>query len=191
MHDQELTSLSSSLTELQQLLDSRNDREFTAAVDRRCRSLEGMGLCKPDKVTLNDVPSFKHGDDLVKWAEQLFNPILQHQGGAALQQWIHKENYVVNGLEPPPAILHVDVHNFTVRDTDTATLKVMLDHGQVHLLTPKTHPLTVGDNVELRVDLPTYIEDEFKKEMRCPPRKELVPRTQFRRARRQPTPMRA
>ena len=82
LHDQELTGLSSSLTELQQLLDSRNDREFTAAVDRRCRSLEGMGLCKPDKVTLNDVPSFKHGDDLVKWAEQLFNPILQHQGGS-------------------------------------------------------------------------------------------------------------
>jgi hypothetical protein len=27
--------------------------------------------------------------------------------------------------------------------------------------------------------------------MRCPPRKELVPGTQFRRARRQPTPMRA
>ena len=70
LHDQELTGLSSSLSELQQLLDSRNDREFTKAVDLRCRSLEGMGLCKPDKVTLNDVPSFKHGDDLVKWAER-------------------------------------------------------------------------------------------------------------------------
>ena len=67
LHDQELTGLLSSLAELQQLLDSRNDRKFTAAVDRRCRSLEGMGLCKSDKVTLNDVPSFKHGDNLINW----------------------------------------------------------------------------------------------------------------------------
>ena len=42
LHDQELTGLPSNLTEVQQLLDSRNDREFMAALDRRCQSLEGI-----------------------------------------------------------------------------------------------------------------------------------------------------
>ena len=121
-----------------------------------------MGLCKPDKVTPNDVPSFKHGDDLVKWTEQLLNPILQHQGGAALQQWIHEENYVVNSLEPLPAPLLVDVHSITIQDADSGTPKVMLDHGKVHPLVPKTHPLAVSDNVKLHIDLLTNIKDEFK-----------------------------
>ena len=164
MHDQELTGLSSSLTELQQLLDSRNDQGFTVALDRRCRSLEGMGLCKPDKVTLDNVPSFKHGDNIVEWDKQLFNPILQHQGGAALQQWIHEENYTVNGLEPPPATLHVAVHSFTARNADTATLEAMLKCSKIQgpSFALKVHLLVVSDDVELHVDLLTDIKDEFK-----------------------------
>lgn len=111
--------------------DSRNNQEFTAALDCRCRSLEGIGLCKPDKVTLDNVLFFKHSNSIVEWAEQLFNPILQHQGGAALQQWIHKENYTINGLEPPPATLHVAVHSFTVWDAETATLEAMFERGEI------------------------------------------------------------
>ena len=88
-------------------------------------------LCKPDKVTLDNVPSFQHSDNITEWVEQLFNPILQHQGGAALQQWIHEENYVVSSLEPPPATLHVAVElvelNYMYMDyTDMESLALQL-----------------------------------------------------------------
>ena len=98
------------LTELHWLLDSGDDPNFTAAQDRRCGALEEVGLCKSDKGALINVPSFKQGNDLVKWVAPPWNPALQYQGGAALQDWTQEENYTVNGLQPPPAILHVAVH---------------------------------------------------------------------------------
>ena len=51
-YEQGLTGLSSSITELQELLDSGDDGEFMVALDRRCQSLKGIGLAKTDKVSL-------------------------------------------------------------------------------------------------------------------------------------------
>ena len=130
-HKQGLAGLSSSITELQDLLDLRNDVEFTAAVDRRCRSLKGIGLAKTDKVSLQHVPMFEHSTDIIKWTSLLWTPILQHSGGAALQQYFFEQNFLVNGLQPPAHVLHIAVHGFTARDTDSATLEAMFERGEL------------------------------------------------------------
>ena len=113
------------------------------------------------------MPSFKQGDDLNKWADLLlWNPILQHSGGAALQQWTYEQNYLVNGLQPRPPVLHVTVHGFTTRDADPTTLEAMFECGEIQgsSFAPTAHLLAVGDEAELRVDLPTDIEDEYRPE---------------------------
>ena len=47
-----------------------------------------------------------------------------------------------------------------------ATLKAMLERGELlgQSYTPKVHHLTVGDEVELRVEMPTDIEGETRYE---------------------------
>ena len=74
--------LSSELSEIEQFVAARDDANLTAALDRRCRALEGMGLVKVDKVSLDSVPVYKTGMCVDKWAGKLFIPILQIQGGA-------------------------------------------------------------------------------------------------------------
>jgi hypothetical protein len=171
-YEQGLTGLSSSIIELQELLDSGNDREFTAAQDRRCQSLEGIGLGKTEKVSLQGVPMFEQGTDIEKWANMLWVPILQHSGGAALQQYGFEQNYLVNRLEPPPHVLHIAVHGFTARDADTATLEAMFEQGELggHAefgssdVRTQNARLAPGDEVELLVELPTEVEEETRSE---------------------------
>ena len=93
-----------------------DNKAFTECEDRRCRALNGLGLSKADKVTLLD-----------KWMESVFTTILLHQGGAALQHWVHETNFLDNSLQPLPHVLHEAVHKFTPRNADTATLKVMVE----------------------------------------------------------------
>ena len=66
-----------------------------------------------DKVALMNVAPFKPGDNLNKWMESIWTCILLHQGGAALQHWVHEVNYLDNSLQPPPSVLHTAVHKFT------------------------------------------------------------------------------
>ena len=79
------SGLSNELGDIEKFVASKDDANLTAALDRRCRALEGMGLVKVDKVSLNNVPAYKTGQDPRKWADALFGPILQIQGGAILQ----------------------------------------------------------------------------------------------------------
>ena len=119
-----------------------------------------MGLSKPEKVALTNVPLFKHGDDIDKWMESVWNSILLHQGGAALQHWVHEENYVVNGLQPPPCIMRTAVHMFAAHDADSATLEAMVECSEL----PRAAPcaLSLSDEVKLLVEMPTEIEAETK-----------------------------
>ena len=154
------SGLSSGLAEVQRHLDNRDDTKFTAAQDRRFRAYDGMGLSKPEKVALTNVPLFKHGDSIDKWMVSVWNSILLHQGGAALQNWVHEENCVVNGLQPPPHIMHTAVHTFTARGTDSASLEAMVECGELFGATPRA--LSMGDKVELLVEMPTEIKGETK-----------------------------
>ena len=158
--------LSSELSEIEQFVAARDDANLTAALDRRCRALEGMGLVKVDKVSLDSVPVYKTGMCVDKWADKLFIPILQIQGGAVLRQWCYEDNKMVNGLNPPPETMHIAVHRFTARDADSATLEAMLERGDIssfrigaeHARTG----MSIGDSVKLLVDLPTDIEGESR-----------------------------
>ena len=49
-------------------------------------------------------------------------------------------------------------------DADAATLEVMFEHSKIQgpSFVLKVHLLMVGDDVELRVDLLTDVEDKFK-----------------------------
>ena len=105
--------MSSILSEVQQFLDASDDRGFTECMDCRCCAYDGMGLSKPDKVALTNVSPFKPGDNLNKWMESIWTCVLLHQGGTALQHWVHEVNYLDNSLQPPPSILHTAVHKFT------------------------------------------------------------------------------
>ena len=101
---------SSNLSEVQQHLNSSDDRGFAECLDRRCRAYDGLGLSKPDKVALTDVAPFKPGDNLNKWMEAIWTTVLLHQGSAALQHWVHEINYLDNSLQPLPSVLHTAVH---------------------------------------------------------------------------------
>ena len=161
-----IAGLPSGLTELEHFLKIRDDKTFTECQDRRCRALNGLGLSKADKVTLAAVPMFQTGDDLDKWMESVFTVILLHQGGAALQHWVHETNFLDNGLQPPPNLLHEAVHKFTPRDADTATLEVMVERGELHGALPRfaLRSLGIGDKVELLVQMPTEIDGETRNE---------------------------
>ena len=52
----------SELNEIEQFIADGDDENLTAALDRRCRALEGMGLVKVDKVSLDSVTEYKVGD---------------------------------------------------------------------------------------------------------------------------------
>ena len=86
------SGLSNELSDIEKFVASKDDANLTAALDRRCRALEGMGLVKVDKVSLNNVPVYKAGQDARKWADALFGPILQIQGGAILPAWLLERN---------------------------------------------------------------------------------------------------
>ena len=58
------------MKEIELYIKERDDENLTRALDRRCRSLEGMGMSKVDKVSLEDVPSFKVGFDIDRWPGQ-------------------------------------------------------------------------------------------------------------------------
>ena len=62
-----LGGLSSSLCEAQQYLDQGDDKSFTEVLNHQCRTLDGQGLSKPDKIALTNVAIFKPGDNLNKW----------------------------------------------------------------------------------------------------------------------------
>ena len=162
--------LSSSISESQSHLDRGDDKAFTESLDRRCRALDGQGLQKTDKITLANAAMFKTGDNLEKWMQSIWSQLLLHQGGASLQQWIHEVNYLDNGLHPPPSIVHTAVHKFTPRDADTATLEAMLERGELigtsaeSFFPNQPRALTVGDEVEVRIEMPTEDEEEFRDE---------------------------
>ena len=61
-------------------------------------------------MALATVSLYKTGDDLDKWMESAWTCILLYQGGAVLQHWVHETNYLGNGLQPPPNVLHAAVH---------------------------------------------------------------------------------
>ena len=93
-----------------------------------------MGLSKLGNVALTNVSQFKTGDNLNKWMESIWTCILLHQGGAALQHWVHEANnfnYLDNGLQLLPNVLHTAVDKFTPCDADTATLEVMVERGEL------------------------------------------------------------
>ena len=161
-----IAGLPSGITELEHFLKTGDDKAFTEGQDRRCRALNGLGLSKADKVTLAAVSMFQTGDDLDKWMESVFTVILLHQGGAALQHWVHETNFLDNGLQPPPNLLHEAVHKFTPRDADTATLEAMVERGELHGALPRFAPrsLGIGDEVELLVQMPTEIDGETRNE---------------------------
>ena len=54
-----------------------------------------MGLQEPKKVSLDSVPVYNINDNVYKWVDKLFLPILQVTGGASLKQWVHEENFWV------------------------------------------------------------------------------------------------
>ena len=109
-----ISGLSSGIDEIEKLIAIGDDIGVTEAFDRRCRALEGMGLQEPKKVSLDLVPSYSNDDNVYKWIDKLFLPILQVTGGASLKQWIHEENFWVWNLQPPAEIL-------TARDADYYT----------------------------------------------------------------------
>ena len=123
--------MSSSISESQEHLDRGDDKNFTETADRRCGALDGQGLSKPGKIALTNVAMFKPGDNLDKWMGTIWTRILLYQGGASLQQCFHEINFLDNGLQPPPSVLHTAVHKFTPRDADTATLEAMLERGEL------------------------------------------------------------
>ena len=86
---------------------------------------------KPDKITLTNVVMFKPSDNVNKWLATIWSQLLMYQGGALLQQWIHKVNYLDNSLQPPPSILHTAAHKFTPQDADTVTLEAILEKGEL------------------------------------------------------------
>ena len=55
------SGLSNELSDIEKFVASKDDANLTAALDRRCRALEGMGLVKVDKVSLGDVPAYSQG----------------------------------------------------------------------------------------------------------------------------------
>ena len=84
---------------------------WSAATTRAAPShwtLNGQGLSKPDKITLTNVVMFKPGDNVDKSMGTIWTQILLHQGGASLQQWFHKINFLDSSLQPPPSVLHLD-----------------------------------------------------------------------------------
>ena len=113
--------------------------------------------------------SFKPGDNLDKWMESIWTTGLLHQGGAALQHWVHEVKYLENGLQPPPSVLHTAVRRFTSRDANTATLEAMVERGEIQgalqgFALSRPRVLGIGDEVELLVQMPTEIEGETKDE---------------------------
>ena len=126
-----------------------------------------MGLPKPDKVALTNVSPFKPGDNLNKWMESIWTCVLLHQGGAALQHWVHEINYLDNSPQPPPSVLRTAVHKFTHQDADTATLKAMVERGELlgtlqSFALGRPHVLGISDKVELLLKMLTKIEGETK-----------------------------
>ena len=121
----------SSISESQEHLDCGDDKSCTEAQDCRCRALDGQGPSKPDKITLANVAMFKPSDNVDKWMGTIWTRILLYHGGTLLQQWFHEINFLDNGLQPPPSVLHTAVHKFTPRDADTATLEAMLERGEL------------------------------------------------------------
>ena len=81
-------------------MDTSDVRSFTEVIDCQCCAYGKMGLSKPDKVALMNVSAFKPGNNLSKWMESIWTCILLHQGSVALQQWVHKINYLDNGIGP-------------------------------------------------------------------------------------------
>ena len=73
----------------------------------------------------------KPSDNLDRWMGTIWTHILLYQGGASLQQWFHKINFLDNSLQPPPSILHTAAHKFTPQDADTATLEAILEKGEL------------------------------------------------------------
>ena len=65
------TTEASELNEIEQFIADGDDENLTAALDRRCRALEGMGLVKVDKVSLDTVTDYKVGDDLTNDVQKL------------------------------------------------------------------------------------------------------------------------
>ena len=121
-----------------------------------------MGLSKPGKVALTNVSQFKTSDNLNKWMESIWTCILLHQGGAALQHWVHEANYLDNGLQLLPNVLHTAVDN-TPRDADTATLKVMVERGELpgalqSFTLGRACVLGISDEVKLLLEM--LIENE-------------------------------
>ena len=162
--------LSSSISESQEHLDCSDNKSFTESLDRRCRALDSQGLSKPGKITLTNVAMFKPGDNVDKWMGTIWTQILLHQGGASLQQCFHKVNYMDNSLQPLPSVMHTAVHRFTPRDADTATLKAMLERGEL-IGTPaesffpsRLCTLGISDKVKVLVEMLTEIEGENKDE---------------------------
>ena len=154
--------LPSRLTEVQHFLEIRDNKGFTKCQDRRCRAYNGMGLSKADKVALTNVSLCKTGDNLDKWMEPIWTCILLYQGCAALQHWVHETNYLDNGLQPAPNVLHTAVHKFTPRDANTATLEAMVEQGELPgaLQRFALRSLGISDKVELLIQMLTEIEDE-------------------------------
>ena len=90
-----------------------------------------MGLQEPKKVSLDSVPVYNINDNVYKWVDKLFLPILQVTGGASLKQWVHEENFWVWNLQPPAEILNTAVHTFTARYADYYTLAAMAEKGEL------------------------------------------------------------
>ena len=68
----------SELSEIEKYITEGDDVNLTAALDRRLRSIESMGMMKVDKVSLSDVPNYHQGNDIYKWIETLFVAIMPH-----------------------------------------------------------------------------------------------------------------
>ena len=113
---------------------------------------------------------FMAGDNVERWMGSIWTQLLLHQGGASLQQWIHKVNFLDNGLQPPPSVVHTAVHKFTPRDADTATLEAMLERGELIGTSAESffpnQPRTLGisDEVEVLMEMPTEGNDETRDE---------------------------
>ena len=162
--------LPSSISESQSYLDCGDDKSFTESLDRRCRAFDGQGLSKLDKVTLTNVAMFKPSNNVDKWLATVWSQLLMYQGSALLQQWIHMVNYLDNSLQPPLSIMHTAVHKFTPQDADTATLEAMLEKGELigtsaeSFLPNRPRALSVSDEVEVLLEMPTEDEEETRDE---------------------------
>ena len=64
--------ITSDLNDIEKHIRQIDDENLTAALDRKCRALKGMGLSKVDKVSLDSVAVFKTTDNIYVWLDQLF-----------------------------------------------------------------------------------------------------------------------